>query len=285
LALSLAACSSSSAPSPGKASGSVNANVDHSIAAKLPAKFSSKGVIKNIIFNNSPPATFQKDGKEIGWAVDLSDAIAGVLGVKLETTVSGDFSSFIPGLQNGRYDGSFGPLIVTADRLKQIDIVGVFKVGTGFISKAGSAISIKTATDVCGLTVAAIAGSAFVANVNALAPKCSAAGKSAPKVQSYPSNADAELAVSNGRAQVFASNFDALKYVASQTGSQFNIQPLNYQPIIEGIGLTKNNGLSKPIAAAVDKLIADGTYGKILQKWGLTSDAVTKAQINPASSS
>lgn len=259
--------------------------MDPSIAALLPAKIKSAGEIKNIIFNNSPPATFQKDGAEIGWAVDLGNAIADVLGVKLTTTVSGDFSSFIPGLQNGRFDGSFGPLIATAARLKQIDIVGVFKVGTGFASKSGAGVTVKAVTDICGLKVAAIAGSAFIANVNAIAPQCATAGKAAPTVSSYPSNADAELAVGNGRAQVFASNFDALSYLASQTADKFTIQPLNYKPVIEGIGLTKDNGLAKPVAAAVDKLIADGTYGKILAKWGLSSDALTKAQINSSTTS
>lgn len=174
--------------------------------------------------------------------------------------------------------------MVTADRLKQIDIVGVFKVGTGFVSKKGSDISVKAVTDICGLQVAAIAGSAFINNINAVGPECTSAGKQAPTVNSFPNNAGAQLAVSNGRAQVFASNFDALQYLVSQTADQFVVQPLDYKPVIEGPGLTKDNGLAKPVAAAVDKLIADGTYKNILEKWGLAGNAVAKAEINPATS-
>jgi len=281
LALLMTACGSDSSAD----SHAASATVDKDIAATLPKSVKDSGVIKNIIFNNSPPATFQKGDKAVGWAVDLGNAIADVLGVKLQTTVSGDFASFIPGLQNKRFDGSFGPLIVTPERLQQIDIVAVFKVGTGVVSKTGSDISVQNVTDLCGLSIAAIEGSAFVTAIEGLKPQCASAGKKPMQVQTFPSNAAAQLAVSNGRVQVFASNTDALQYLVSQTGKQFTLQPLQYNPINEGIGLTKDNGLAKPVAAAVDKLIADGTYDKILKKWGLERNAVTKAEINPASPS
>jgi polar amino acid transport system substrate-binding protein len=288
IALTAAACGASGDASANGGSssgaGSHSAKFDQSIADQLPPAIKSADEIKNIVFNNSPPATFQKDGKEVGWAMDLSSAIADVLGVKMNTTVSGDFSTFIPGIQNGRFDGSFGPLIVTPERLQQIDIVGVFKVGTGFASKSGSDVNINTPTDVCGLTVAAVEGSAFIKSVESINPKCQEAGKPVPVVQSFPNNAAAQLAVSNGRVQVFASNADALQYLISQTGDRFEREPLDYQPIIEGIGLNKNSGLSKAVKAAVDKLIADGTYGEILKKWDLSENAVTEAVINPSTS-
>ena len=43
----------------------------------------------------------------------------------------------------------------------------------------------------------------------------------------------------------------------------------------------KDNGLVKAYAAALDKLIASGDYTKILQRWNLTNEAVTKAEVNP----
>ncbi|WP_082592211.1 transporter substrate-binding domain-containing protein [Phycicoccus sp. Soil803] len=289
IALTAAACGSSGDDNtanggPSSGANNQNAKFDQSIADQLPAAIKSADEIKNIVFNNSPPATFQKDGKEVGWAMDLSAAIADVLGVKMNTTVSGDFSTFIPGIQNGRFDGSFGPLIVTPERLKQIDIVGVFQVGTGFASKSGSDVNVNTATDVCGLTVAAVEGSAFIKSVESINPKCEEAAKPDPIVQSFPNNAAAQLAVSNGRVKVFASNADALQYLISQTGDKFEREPLDYQPIIEGIGLNKDAGLAKAVKAAVDKLIADGTYGEILKKWNLSENAVTEAVINPSTS-
>ena len=42
--------------------------------------------------------------------------------------------------------------------------------------------------------------------------------------------------------------------------------------------------MTKPIQASLKALIADGTYTKILAKWGLQSGALTTAAINGASS-
>ena len=35
------------------------------------------------------------------------------------------------------------------------------------------------------------------------------------------------------------------------------------------------------LAAAVNSAIADGSYAKVLERWNLTNEAVTRSQINP----
>ena len=39
---------------------------------------------------------------------------------------------------------------------------------------------------------------------------------------------------------------------------------------------------AKAVQAAMQKLMDDGTYKKILDTWGVSSGAVDKAEINPA---
>ena len=57
--------------------------------------------------------------------------------------------------------------------------------------------------------------------------------------------------------------------------------PEGYQSVLTGIGVLKaNSGLTAAIQAAVKSLIADGTYGKLLAKWNLSTFAVTEATIN-----
>ncbi|CAM5624635.1 ABC transporter substrate-binding protein OS=Streptomyces microflavus OX=1919 GN=G3I39_03150 PE=4 SV=1 [Streptomyces microflavus] len=43
----------------------------------------------------------------------------------------------------------------------------------------------------------------------------------------------------------------------------------------------KDSGLVKAYAAAIDHIIEDGSYGKVLKRWGLTGEAVEKSEINP----
>ncbi|KUL48402.1 hypothetical protein ADL28_29600 [Streptomyces violaceusniger] len=43
----------------------------------------------------------------------------------------------------------------------------------------------------------------------------------------------------------------------------------------------KDNGLGKPLRDAINHLIEKGVYGKILARWGLTSDGVSTSRLNP----
>ncbi|MGW5698975.1 ABC transporter substrate-binding protein, partial [Streptomyces asiaticus] len=43
----------------------------------------------------------------------------------------------------------------------------------------------------------------------------------------------------------------------------------------------KGDGLGKPLNDAINYLIKKGTYGKILARWGLTSDGVSTSRLNP----
>ena len=48
-----------------------------------------------------------------------------------------------------------------------------------------------------------------------------------------------------------------------------------------GIGLPKGSEMALPLQAAIQHLIADGTYRKIVVKWGVEDGAVTQAPLNP----
>jgi polar amino acid transport system substrate-binding protein len=250
---------------------------DPKLVAGLPAAIKSAGELKDITYNNAPPDEAVVDGKLVGWEVDLGQAVAATLGLKWNATASGAFDTFIPGLQNGRYNVSFTSFIQTPERLKQIDIVTYFNIGTGFAVKSGSSIKVQAPTDVCGHTVSVIAGSAFIQQIQGI--DCAGAGKPPAKVQSFPSDSAAELAVSSGRVEIYSSSMDQLAWLVEQTHGQFSLQPLNYQPVPAGAGVTKGIGLTKSIAAAMDKLIESGAYKDIMKKWGQSEGLVDKATI------
>jgi polar amino acid transport system substrate-binding protein len=272
--------STSSAGGAGSAAGKgtiAGISADPTLVAELPAAVKSKGVLADITYNNAPPDESVVDGKLVGWEVDLGAAVAAELGLKWQPTASGAFDSFIPGLQNGRYNSSFTSFIQTPERLKQIDIVTYYNVGTGFAVKSGNALSIKAPTDLCGHSVAVIEGSAFIQQLQGI--KCAAAGKPAVKVQSFPSDSAAELAVSSGRSEVYSSSEDQLSWLISKAAHQFTLQSLDYMPVPEGAGVTKGSGLAKPIADAMDKLIQSGVYKTIMNKYSITEGLVDKATV------
>ena len=244
------------------------------LAASVPASVKQTGLL-DITYNNAPPDEQVVNGQNVGWEIDLGEAVATELGLKWTLTTSSNFDSFIPGLQNGRYNTSFTSFISEPSRLKQIDIVTYYNVGTGFAVKKGSPITINTPTDLCGHSVAVLEGSAFISQIKTI--KCGS--KPAIAVQTFPSDSAAELAVASGRDDVYSSSEDQLSYLIQKTEHQFVLQKENFEPTPEGAGITKGTGLTKPVANAIDALIKSGAYAAIMKKWSLVNGLVTKATV------
>jgi polar amino acid transport system substrate-binding protein len=245
------------------------------LAATVPSAVKSSGLL-DITYNNAPPDEQVVNGTNVGWEIDLGEAVATELGLKWNLTTSSNFDSFIPGLQNGRYNVSFTSFISEPSRLKEIDIVTYYNVGTGFAVKKGSPITINKATDLCGHSVAVLEGSAFITQIKTI--KCPSS--SPISVQSFPSDSAAELAVSSGRSDVYSSSEDQLSYLIQKTAHQFVLQKENFEPTPEGAGITKGSGLTKPVAQAMDALIKSGAYAAIMKKWSLVNGLVTSAAIH-----
>ncbi len=251
---------------------------DSALAQKVPAAVKNKGLV-DITYNDAPPDELVTNGQLVGWEVDIGKAVAATLGLKWNAVASGAFDSFIPGLQNGRYNSSFTSFIYTPARVKQIDIVTYYDVGTGFAVQSTSSLHISKPTDLCGKTVSVIAGSAFIEQLNGIDPSCAAAHLPNVQVASFPSDSAAELAVSSGRDQIYSTSEDQLSWLIQQTAHQFVLQPLDYMTVPEGVGVSKSAKITNLIASAINDLIKSGAYAKIMKHWSLTNGLVTSAGV------
>ncbi|MFS0731990.1 transporter substrate-binding domain-containing protein [Microbacterium sp. 1P10UB] len=292
--LTLAGCAGGSdTPAGGTSAGGdvevagVSIAKDADIAAMVPEDVASSGKLTAIQFDNAPADTFLDENDELaGWGPDLGRAVAAVLGLSFEAEVSGAFDTFIPGIQNGRYDTSWASIIVTQERLDVVDIVAVHESTTGVITRDGAGLSISAPEDLCGLRIGALAGSAFLIQIEEIQSLCQSAGKEAPTIDSFPQQAAAQLAVSSDRIDAFMTAKGQLSWLLRDGGGVegFEIQPLDYQPNLEGIAVGKDSGMTEAITAAMNKLIDDGSYKKILATWDIDFGLVDKAEANPAAS-
>src|SRR6218665_128778 len=257
---------------------------DSTLAALVPDKVAKSGKLTAIQFDNSPADTFlDKNNRLAGWGPDLARATASLLGLQFAADVSGAFDTFIPSIDNGRYDTSWASIIVTPDRLKTVDIVAVHQSTTGVITKEGAGIKIAKPEDLCGLRVGALAGSAFLNQIDEIVVTCKQAGLKALTVDSFPQQAAAQLAVSSDRIDAFMTAKGQLTWLLSDGGIKgFEIQPLDYQPNLEGIAVGKNSGMTPVLTAALNKMIKDGSYAKILYNYHVTFGHVDQAVANPA---
>jgi polar amino acid transport system substrate-binding protein len=254
-----------------------------SVTALVPASIKQKGSVNNAIYNDGAPEQFLQGGKLVGIEPDFAEAVSEVMGVKFNVIPVGSFDSIIPGLQGGRYDAAFADFGITAAREKVVDFVEQYKLGTSFGVKQGGGKTIATGSDLCGIKLGTLAGSYFLDQVHALSQKCTAAGKPAIAIQSYPTQSAAVLALANGRTDSYAVSTDQLAYAAQQKNAGIEAQPFIYQPLAQGVGLPKGSPLARPLQAAMRELVADGVYTKILTKWGIPNAAIAADEmlINP----
>ncbi|GGK60566.1 ABC transporter substrate-binding protein [Streptomyces flaveus] len=256
-----------------------------SVAALLPAGVRKSGTLRVGSSVGFPPGAYYPNGSDkppAGQDIDLANAVAKVLGVKLNRQ-DASFETILPALGSGKYDFGTGNFGVTAERLKTVDFATYINDGQGFAVKTGSTVlktKVTDLTQLCGLTVGTGAGTTFEATLDAQKGVCAKAGKKPYDVKVYSENGATFTALQQGRIDVVMSTINGLRYQAAQSASQTTFLG-EYHRLDVGFAFKKGSPLTKAFQAAVNELIKDGTYARILKKWGTSASAIETSQINP----
>jgi len=257
---------------------------DAAIAATVPAAVKAKGSLNIALDATYAPDEFiASNGSTIvGMDADLSYAIAQTLGLKANL-INATFDTIIPGIQSGKYDMGASSFTDTLARQKVVDFVDYFTAGEGFYTKSGSG-TFNGLSSLCGHTVAVEDGTTEQTDAQTQAKACTTAGKSTVTVLSFGNQSQANLAVSSGRAQVGFADSQVAGYIVTTSNGVFVNSGTAFEVAPYGLALPKGNGMAAPVEAAVNALIQNGTYTKILTKWGVLPGAVTTATVNSATS-
>jgi polar amino acid transport system substrate-binding protein len=256
-----------------------------SVAALLPAEVREAGTLRVGSSIGFPPGAYYPNGTDkapAGQDIDLADAVAKVLGIRLERQ-DASFETILPALGSGKYDVGTGNFGVTTERLKTIDFVTYINDGQGFaVRKGDTALTTKVTdlTQLCGLTIGTGAGTTFEATLTAQKGVCAKAGRKPYDVKVYSENAATLTALQQGRIDVIMSTINGLRYQAAQPASRTTFLG-EYHRLDVGFAFKKGSPLTKAFQAAVNELIEDGTYARILRKWGTSASAIETSRINP----
>ena len=218
-----------------------------------------------------PPFDYFDGDRKAGFDVEFDAAAAGLMGLE-PNLVDTRFASLVPGLDAGRFDAVVSILYITKERAATIDLVPYAQTGSGFLVSADGDFQPQTADDLCGHTVAVLAGG-FEEQLatGSIGARCRAAG-AALTVKSFPTDAVATKDVADGRADVFFSNQSNLVYRAEQV-PELRLAVSNARllfPIPAGIGVRKDRAeVRDAFAAAVARLTEDGTLERLLEQYGL----------------
>jgi polar amino acid transport system substrate-binding protein len=249
----------------------------------VPAAIKSKGTLNVATEAQYAPNEFiAPDGHTvIGMDAELMEAIASTLGLKAKL-VNSDFETIIPGLAAGRYDLGISSFTDTKEREKTVDFVDYFSAGISFYAKSSGNPSVRTVADLCGKTVAVEKGTVEQEEAEAQSKKCGTAGKKSVTTLSFPGQNAVNLAVSSGRAELGMADSPVADYQVTQSKGTFKLIGKEYEVAPYGIAIPKTSGMTTPVLEAVKAVIADGTYAKILAKWGLQSGAIKTPSVNGA---
>ncbi len=261
--------------------------VDAAAVALLPATYKTNGLNAGSEIPYAPMEFYDDNNQPVGFEIDLISAVAAKLGTKV-TFEKQAFDSLIPSLQAAKHDLAVSSMSDTVDRQKALDFVDYFQGGASLIVAKGNPAKVTGLDGLCGQTVTTESASWEVDILAASNKACLAAGKKELKTLALPSDVEAQNAVRAGNAVAYLSDSQAAAYTAKVAGSGKYFElivdpkfPNGYESGLIGVGILKaNSGLTAAVKAALDSLVADGTYTSLLNKWNLASFAVPAITVN-----
>jgi len=260
--------------------------VNEDARALVPETIRERGYMVAVNNGSYPPYDIVLGPNEIeGASADLAVAMGQIMGVEIRhQTVSG-LAAMLAGFDAGRYDMSVGPIGDFPDRRTKIDFIDWVQEYVAFAVQKGNPRDIQTLDDVCGLNIAVMAAGSAERVLKQKAEECEAAGKPTV-VQSFQDQNGAILAVRSRRADGFFSGQAPLTYFVSQAPGVLDLAAANlpngFGDIYQGGIAPKDSDLGKAMLMSLEILAANGTYEKIMTKWGLERNMIDKPGINLA---
>jgi polar amino acid transport system substrate-binding protein len=285
IAILIAASGCGSDDNSGGSAGSTGpdkATVDQALADKVPAAIKSDG---KIVIGTDPtyaPSEFlEADGKTVtGFDVEVFNAVAAKLGLRTEY-VSSKFGDIIAGVQSGKYEVGVSSFTINDERKAQSLMVSYFSAGTQWAAKKGNPAKIDP-DNACGKKIAVQRDTVQVDDITARSQKCKTDSKPEIGIDQYQGQDQATASVVSGKDDAMLADSPVCAYAVKQTNGQLELLGSVYDSAPYGYVVKEDQRpFAEALLGALTALIADGSYRKVLDKWGLADGAITSPAINP----
>jgi polar amino acid transport system substrate-binding protein len=261
--------------------------------AKLPEAIQKKGTLEIGTNAEYAPMESKEGGRIVGVDPDIGAEIGKKLGVDVKFT-DAKFDTLITGVNAGRYDLAMSAITDTKARQeglddkgkklgKGVDFVDYFVAGTAVYVKKGNAAGIKSFDDLCGKPVGVQMGTTYETALKTLSKKCTDDGKKAVDIKSFENDTEAQTRVRAGGVVAGVNDYPVAVDLARKAGggNTFEVVGEQFEAGPFGIAVDKQNTkLRDAVKEAVDAMIKDGSYRKVLEKWGAETGAIDAAAVN-----
>lgn len=217
-----------------------------------------RGVLRIAMSGAYPPFNFVNEQNEVvGFDPAIGTEIARRMGLEVEI-VTTQWDGIIAGLLGNRYDAIVGSMSITAERDEVVDFVGPY-----YTTKR----AIFTRPD-SGITSVAQLGDVTV-GVTLGETHEEWATDQGYSVRTYRGLPELLLELENGRVDVIVNDSIAAILAMTEIGQEFYMLPdLETDAIGAGIAIREGNPmLAAEMQAALDAMMADGTYLAIAEEW------------------
>ncbi|WP_313688817.1 ABC transporter substrate-binding protein [Pantoea sp.] len=268
----------------------INTGKNSAAVAQIPAghHFAVPGSFTvTVAAQNSPPLTvFSDDNKTLlGSEVDIARLVADSLGLKLNI-VPTSWEDWPLGVASGKYDAAISNITVTKERKERFDFATYRKDSLGFYVKTSSPIkSLTKAADIAGLRIIVGSGTNQEAILLAWDKENQVKGLK-PFTPIYTKDDAAQtLALQSGRADAYFGPNVIGAWKAALTGQTRLVGSVDGGwPKAAHIAVTvkKGSGLAEPISTALNGVMQNGDYLRVLNRWGEGVEHIDHSEVNPA---
>jgi len=240
------------------------------IAADMPESgLVEEGAITYGVAATFAPFEYTVDGELTGFDIDLIAALTEKLGAEAKP-MNMEFKGLIPALQGGRIDIINSAMYMNPARAEQVDFVPYLEIGNRVVVQAGNPAGITGRDDtLCGKTIAVTLGGIQESQARADDTRCQAAGLEAVTVLTLPTAQDSALTLRQGRADAFYDSTPGTVVMQEKMADVFESVGEEFESNTQ-IGIATRKGdtaIAASIQAALDEIVADGTYDDLIAKW------------------
>ena len=252
------------------------------VAAMVPEGVASDGKLTNGVNANYPPAEFfAEDGTTItGFDIQLADAVARTMGLELDNQQA-EFASILPGI-GSKYEVGISSFSVTAERMDAVNFAVYLQAGSLWGVRAGNPTDFNPANP-CGIDVGVQTGTIQHDALKTKKEECQGKGEDLT-ITPYTSQQDVTTNLMGGKLDAMFADAPVIAEAISRTnGGVESVGELEEATYVGAVTAKTDEGLAlaEAIAAGYQAIIDDGTYGEILDAWGVDVGHLDEALVNP----
>jgi polar amino acid transport system substrate-binding protein len=258
---------------PAGAAGTASTLSAGSLHGSLPAAIAAAGTLKVGVEPGAPPlSSTSASGASSGLDIELLQAVTRLLGVNV-TFVPLSLPAIAADVRAHQVDLGAGTLAdASALRTGGLQFLDYLRGQSAVVVRAGNPTHVGGINDLCGRHVGVV--DVASATSTRIVAACAAAGR--PVQLSGPAEpAVLGARLASGQVEVIVEDSLVAGYAAqaSVAPAELSVVGAPADPVLYGIAVA-NPDLERAVAAGLTAVLNDGTYSRILNRWGAQGAAV-----------